>query len=198
MSDDFIKISLGGGLFSLIDAEDYDKVKNNLWHLNRSNYASATINKKTVLMHRLIINPPKGMVVDHIDGHRLDNRKKNLRVCTPKENIQNQLKHVRFTSSKYKGVSWEKKNRTWLARIRHQNVLYGLGYYNTEAEAAFVYNVFSELLRPTFGKLNIIDVEIKCEKIISETIIKKMCRLTSIQEESLIRYYSGKHKNKFA
>lgn len=35
------------------------------------------------------MNPPAGMVVDHINGKRWDCRRKNLRNVTPYENSQN-------------------------------------------------------------------------------------------------------------
>lgn len=50
-------------------------------------------NKELGYLHRWLMKPPKGMVVDHINGNILDNRRKNLRVCTRKENAQNVKVH---------------------------------------------------------------------------------------------------------
>jgi hypothetical protein len=38
-------------------------------------------------LHRLIMSPPKGMEVDHVNGNKADNRRENLRVCTHAENM---------------------------------------------------------------------------------------------------------------
>jgi len=65
-----IKISLGDGLFTVIDNSDYDKVSKYPWSVNRSNYATTTIDGVTTLLHRFLIKVPVGMVVDHIDGDK--------------------------------------------------------------------------------------------------------------------------------
>lgn len=57
-------------------------------------------------MHRLIMRPPEGMVIDHINGNVLDNRRQNLRICTVAENNRNRAK-LRTNKSGYKGVFWD-------------------------------------------------------------------------------------------
>lgn len=59
-------------------------------------YAYVMYNKKKIRLHRLITNAPKGLVVDHINGNTLDNRRENLRVCTQKENTQNRKDTLEF------------------------------------------------------------------------------------------------------
>ena len=66
-------------------------------------YAGRFENRKLIFMHRQIMNPPKGMVVDHIKGNRLDNTRAHLRVCTHSENSQNRAK-VAGAASQYIGV----------------------------------------------------------------------------------------------
>lgn len=76
----------------LIDIEDIDLVKQYRWRASNYNkpYARCGINKnKTIQMHRLIMKPENGLVVDHINHNRLDNRKSNLRVCTYSQNAMN-------------------------------------------------------------------------------------------------------------
>lgn len=84
----------------LIDTEDLEKVKestkNTFYGHRKGNglYPTALIGKvdgvkKYVRIHRVIMDCPEGLVVDHISGNTLDNRKSNLRICTHKENRKN-------------------------------------------------------------------------------------------------------------
>ena len=105
------------GIFAIIDKDDIDKVNKYTWHLDKKDkqryvIASKTYNKVTtkIYLHRLIMNCPKNMTVDHINHDGLDNRKINLRICSNRKNVINQRKR-KNTSSKYKGVSWDKKLR---------------------------------------------------------------------------------------
>lgn len=42
--------------------------------------------KAPQVLARLIMDPPEGLVIDHINGNTLDNRRENLRVCTIQQN----------------------------------------------------------------------------------------------------------------
>lgn len=78
--------------YAIIDDEDYDRVSKYKWHYSNG-YA---INSFGYRMHRLIMMPPHDLVVDHINHDKLDNRRKNLRVCTQLENSKNRL-HAKAT-----------------------------------------------------------------------------------------------------
>lgn len=62
---------------------------------------------KTYYMHREITQCPTGLIVDHLNGNALDNRKLNLRVCNNKENSQNSKRNKKITS---RGIKWSKKD----------------------------------------------------------------------------------------
>lgn len=80
------------GIFTVfIDIEDITRLKKYSWWVQDINKKSvaAVINGKNTYIHRFLMNCPQGLVVDHINHNRADNRKKNLRVCTQKENMNN-------------------------------------------------------------------------------------------------------------
>lgn len=77
----------------LIDKEDLEIFNKYKWHISDSGYVvwrgTKDGKKQTIRLHRLIMNPPKELVVDHINRNRLDNRKSNLRCVTQKINAIN-------------------------------------------------------------------------------------------------------------
>jgi len=91
--------------FTLLDDEDFDEINKFKWQATKTGYATRNTKGKTIRIHRLVMNAPKGMMVDHIDHNTLNNQKSNLRICTHTQNQQNQKnrQHGRG-SSKYKGV----------------------------------------------------------------------------------------------
>ncbi len=94
-------IPLTKGMFAIVDNEDYETVTSfsKFWRAmpsaNGVFYAAAWMpgcgkkNKQCVLMHRLILNPPPNMVIDHKNWNGLDNQKQNIWVVTHKENMAN-------------------------------------------------------------------------------------------------------------
>lgn len=100
-------------------------------------------------LHRLLTQAPPGMVVDHINGDRLDNRLCNLRVCTQAQNLANGRSH-RDSASKYRGVSWRPKESSWRAQISvgGQRSRF-LGQWATEEDAALAYD---QAAREQYGK----------------------------------------------
>jgi len=116
------KIYLGNGAFALIDGCDKEIIEKHTWYQNKNGYALTSINGRTVSMHRLIMNCPNNLVVDHIDGHRLDNRRINLRICTQYQNIQSTLPR-RGGTSQYKGVSYVSKLKKWCSKFALQIVI---------------------------------------------------------------------------
>lgn len=87
--DDYVvgKASNTGNEF-FIDLADYEKVKGFCWHEMKNGYI-ATKGKTCTTLHRFLMNPPDDLVIDHLNHNRKDNRRKNLRVCTVKQNNQN-------------------------------------------------------------------------------------------------------------
>lgn len=72
-----------------IDTEDLDVIRGFAWMHANTGYFVNRRNGKTSLLHRMIMNASDGLVVDHINHDKTDNRKSNLRLCTQKENCRN-------------------------------------------------------------------------------------------------------------
>jgi hypothetical protein len=97
--------------------------------------------KETIRLHRLIMSAPAGIMVDHINGNALDNRRCNLRFCDNRQNIQNAKKRkTGGCSSKFKGVYRIEGRRPWRALIYIMGRKKYLGCFETEIEAAAAYN----------------------------------------------------------
>jgi len=120
-----------------IDSEDIDKISEMKWCLN-GEYASSC----GKLLHRVILsveNESKKVQVDHINHDTLDCRKENLRLCN---NAQNQWNRKLCTrnSSGYKGVSYSKKDKIWMSRIRKNNKEIYIGSFANKIDAAIAYD----------------------------------------------------------
>jgi len=136
-----VSIALPNGLETIIDSEDYNLVKTLRWHLTGWGYVQWSNKRmgKFILLHRLIMNAPIGMEVDHINQNKLDNRRCNLRVVTRQQNECNKPIGCTNTSG-YKGVSYHNRDRVWRAKIRDNGREIYIGAYKTPVDAAIAYN----------------------------------------------------------
>ena len=154
-------IPLTKGMEAIVDTEDYEWLTQWKWHTFIAKYAARSQwikgknKKKTILMHRLIMNTPDDMDTDHINGNGLDNRKCNLRVCTSSQNHMNQNLQKKDKTSKYKGVYWNKERDKWQAYITVGKVR-SLGRFDKEDDAAMAYNMAGLRNFREFAKLNYI------------------------------------------
>jgi hypothetical protein len=91
-------------------------------------------------LSRVLLSAPDHLVVDHINGDSLDNRKNNLRLCTQQQNIENSP----GTLNRYlpKGVSIN--GNLYQARIRIDGVELYLGSYNSIKAADEAYKTAAE------------------------------------------------------
>lgn len=125
------------------------------WHVNTYGYAVNWSRRvKSLgsgLLHRLVLNAPKGMEVDHINGDRLDNRRENLRLVTRQQNARNRGAN-RSNRSGYKGVSLG--HSAWLAYIAISGKNIALGSFKTAEDAAKAYNEAAIKLFGEHARLN--------------------------------------------
>ncbi len=109
------------------DLEDYDKIKDYCWCLNKDGYVVARNcdNKKIIYMHRLVIKECEH--VDHINHKKYDNRKKNIRSVNPTENAMNK--------SNVSGVYYDNTKHKWKAKIQLYHKVINLGSYDNYDDA---------------------------------------------------------------
>lgn len=146
MNDLFI-VTLTKGHVAIVDADDAPLVAGSKWQVtmgngsNAKHYAKTDGSKKTgprrtIRMHRLIANPPHNMVVDHINGNTLDNRRANLRVCTQSENLMNKSSPPKDNTSGYVGVWKDKRRNAWIAETRINGRKIHIGQFSDKETAA--------------------------------------------------------------
>jgi hypothetical protein len=153
------RIPLGGkrgsGKTILVDAGDYERtIKAGPFYLSDRGYAVRSPYKtRTVRLHRLLagIGSYDGTnQTDHINGDKLDNRRKNLRVCT---NAQNQMNIGPRGERSYKGIGRRSKNR-WYAAITVNGRRIRLGRFLSPEEAAKAYNTAAQTHFGEFARIN--------------------------------------------
>ncbi len=157
-------IALTQGQTAIIDSEDTALVSTYKWQARRDSkrpehwYAITTIRdgerrRKTLLLHRLLLNTPPGTQVDHKDGDGLNNRRSNLRIATNAQNCMNQPPPSNNTSG-YKGVSYHKARRKWQAKIRVNRKDLYLGLFIDPKDAALAYDAKAKEVFGEFAWLN--------------------------------------------
>lgn len=120
---DYTKVFDSKGNSFIIDTEDLEKIKPYYFQKTFKGYVSTSyLTCGAILLHRLIMDAPKDLQVDHINHDKLDNRKSNLRLCTRCENQRNR---------KCLGVWFRKDTKKWIAEIQNKK----LGHFETKEEA---------------------------------------------------------------
>jgi hypothetical protein len=162
MPDAIIHIPLTHGLVAIISDVD-ERLSRKTWRavpaLSNTGerlgfYAARTEARTTVYLHRAIMRPNNGMVVDHINGDRLDNRRSNLRICT---SGQNNVSSRPARGNRFRGVTpvgranHPDKYRAYIAPGR-KNIW--LGTFDTEVEAARAYDAAATAEYGQFARLN--------------------------------------------
>lgn len=136
IQEDYVIMYTSKGEFFLVDLEDFWKVKNICWNIDKNGYVYGRYKKKKIRLHCFLLNCPKGMDVDHIGGKktRFDCRKGNLRLATYVENNRNKDVSKRNKSGTV-GVYWNKRVSKWVARISIDKKDVLLGYFTNIEDA---------------------------------------------------------------
>jgi len=160
----FRRIPLTKGKYAIVDVDDYYWLRLFKWftskngytfYAKRSVYSRGKSRGQTLAMHRMIMNAPDNLLVDHINHNGLDNRKANLRLATPAQNNRNCLIiKKRDAHSRYRGVTWSKRKNRWLVTIRYDGGRKFLGYFRDEIQAAETYDMAAKVYHGQFASLN--------------------------------------------
>lgn len=157
------------GRVAVVDPDDYDRVMQYRWHVVEAPpkvpgrrpwgpYAVSRIRQRDgksrkVPMHALIMGRS---FIDHINSNGLDNRKVNLRLATPTQNLGNQrTQEIPGKTSRYKGVYWDRRDRAWVAEITDHGIPQYLGQFAGEEDAALAYDLAAREVFGEFAKLNL-------------------------------------------
>lgn len=158
LDDDVMKCVLPDGRFFIFDTADIDLVRQHKWTVASNGYVETTTYDRGVTgrlrLHRLLLDIPKGMFVDHINGNRWDNRRSNLRPATPEDNAHNH-KLIKTNTSGYNGVSFDKRRERYEAYICVKRIKKHLGYFDDPVTAARAYDQAAIFYYGEFAKLNL-------------------------------------------
>ncbi len=131
------EIKLTQGYVALIDDEDFEKVSQYTWFVEKRRQRRYARNKIVGYLHRFIMNTPKELEVDHKDWNGLNCQKVNLVNTTRSRNAQNQSRAL----NKLVGVYLDKRDNRIFSSIcvNYKNIC--LGTFSTQLEAAKAYNI---------------------------------------------------------
>lgn len=188
-------IILNNGQKTIVDEEDFESFGKYKWCLNNSGYVFGYGPcKKVNSLHRYImskIHNIKDKDIDHINKNKLDNRKFNLRICNKSQNNSN-TEHRKINTSGYKGVSFNKTNKLWCAKICFNNKHVNIGLFETARLAAIAYDLYSKFLFKEFAVANIIEPN----KNEVDLVINKITKEHKRRRKRKSKYYGIEFKSK--
>jgi len=146
---------LPDGSESLISPGDVDLILTRSWRLDSEGYVGGS---KRVRLHRWLLRPGRGVLVDHRNGNTLDNRRENLRVATPSQNRANSLGQPTRRRGRFKGVRLVRTTATGAGRYSAAVNVDGrrvyLGTFDSEEAAARAYDTAARSLHGEFARPN--------------------------------------------
>ena len=125
----------------LVDDADWDLVRRYTWHIDAKGYLLAynkgSGDSRVIRMHRLILgvlDSPQ-WIVDHKNRNKRDNRRDNIRVCSPSQSCMNRGV-FKNSKSGVRGVRFLKRLGKWDARITVGGKTVWLGAFANADEAS--------------------------------------------------------------
>ena len=115
---------------------------------------TVSANERPISLHHFILGrPPKGFIVDHINGNPSDNRRANLRFCRHSENMKNRRKS-RASMSPYKGIWLQRNTGAWRVQIECDGTRIDLGTFKDAEAAARQYDRAARVFHGEFARTN--------------------------------------------
>ncbi len=137
--------------FVMVDDSDFELLSQQNWQLGADGYPRS--HGEVKLMSRFIMNAPRHLEVDHIDGNPLNNQRANLRLATSSQNKCNRGAR-KDCKSGYKGVSWHSQRNKWTARIKAGTKYLHLGLFEDIKDAVSAYNNAAQKYHGEFAFIN--------------------------------------------
>ena len=130
--------------------EDKEMVGGKRWGLTGNGYV---VSQQYGLLHRFLLGAKSYEEIDHKDRNPLNNCRDNLRFCTSAQNKAN-ANLMKTNKSGYRGVSWNKKDKVWVAQTSKNNKSFCIGRFKNKEKAALAYNSIVLELHGEFARLN--------------------------------------------
>lgn len=144
-----MNVTMGDQVYTvLLDDRDFEELGSYKWRIYRvrggAPYVRAYINEndRVQALHTMIMKPPRGKVVDHINHNPLDNRRSNLRIVTPHQNNLNSVRSKETTP--YVGV--HVGTRGYFVHIEHKGISYRVTWFKTAEQAKVAHRCLLEFL----------------------------------------------------
>lgn len=143
------RIPLTQGKFAIVDDRDFKSLSAFKWYARKAKHTFYAVRnthrkeggtRRTVYLHRDLLDLPVGIFTDHKDGNGLDNRRNNLRPATRKLNRQGFRHKPLGAVTRFRGVTWHTQLLKWQARIMIGSQRVSLGCFKHEVEAARAYD----------------------------------------------------------
>jgi hypothetical protein len=147
-----MQIAVGDASFCLVDELDFEVLSKRRWRLDKEGYVITGWTPRVERMHRVIVGLTQAdqRIVDHANGDKLDNRRKNLRICSRAQNGQNRGRQ-RNNRSGFKGVHWVEREGKWRAQITVERSRKTIGDFDTAEEAHAAYCAFAKKLHGEYA-----------------------------------------------
>ncbi len=141
---------------AVVDRADEHLVSQWTWSLHSDGYAfrrtETSSGRSIVYMHRELLRPGRGLLVDHVDGDRLNNTRSNLRLATPSQNGAHSASRPR--RSGFRGVYSHRPTGRWIAQMSIDGRVRHLGIYDGPEDAARAYDAAVRRQWGAFARTN--------------------------------------------